>query len=67
MQVIGHAIESPNGRIWGELALPYTAAEKGSAIANAPLPLVIYSHGFNSSGSRGLRFAEAVTQAGFAL
>lgn len=67
MQVIGHAIESPNGRIWGELALPDTAAEKGGAIANAPLPLVIYSHGFNSSGSRGLRFAEAVTQAGFAL
>lgn len=44
-----------------------TAPSTNNSLADAPLPLVIFSHGFNSSGSRGLRFAEAVTRAGFAL
>lgn len=81
MRVIEHAIESPKGLIWGELALPDAATEKDASASagdasgasadsdsgSSPLPLVIYSHGFNSSGERGLRFAEAITQAGFAL
>ncbi|WP_293825909.1 alpha/beta fold hydrolase [uncultured Parolsenella sp.] len=80
MQVVEHIIESEKSRIVGDLALPDVAAEKDGAAtapekdaaaaekgASTPLPLVIFSHGFNSSGSRGLRFAEAVCAAGFAL
>ena len=43
------------------------APSTNNSLADAPLSLVIFSHGFNSIGSRGLRFAEAVTRAGFAL
>lgn len=62
MRIVEHPIESPRGRIWGQLALPDNATT-----SSAPLTLVIFSHGFDTSGSRGLRFAEAVTAAGFAL
>mgnify|MGYP004488506101 CR=1 FL=1 len=69
MHIVEHPIESPHGRIFGKLALPdgATGTPGTSDAPGAPLPLVIYSHGFDSSGERGLRFAEAVTHAGLAL
>lgn len=70
MHIVEHPIESPRGRIWGELALPggsKDALPDATAESTAPLPVVIFSHGFDTSGMRGLRFAEAVTDAGLAL
>lgn len=69
MYIVERSIESPRGRIFGKLALPdgATGTPGASDTPGTPLPLVIYSHGFDSSGERGLRFAEAITHAGLAL
>lgn len=58
MRIIDKPVESPRGRIWGELILP-------NATPDAPLPLVIYSHGFDAD--HALKFADAITGAGLAL
>lgn len=63
MRIIEKPIESARGRIWGKLILP----DAMPGVPNAPLPLVIYSHGFDAGADHALKFADAITAAGLAL
>lgn len=63
MRIIEKPVESARGRIWGELILP----DAMPGVPDAPLPLVIYSHGFDADADHALKFADAITGAGLAL
>ncbi len=63
MRIIEKPVESPRGRIWGELILP----DAMPGALDVPPPLVIYSHGFDADADHALKFADAITAAGLAL
>ena len=54
--------QSPNGRIWGRLYLPYTSAYS----KDGRLPIVIMAHGFGSSFAETMPYAECLAKNGIA-
>ena len=54
--------QSPNGKIWGRIYLPYVSEYSNQG----KLPIVIMAHGFGSSFNEHLRYAECLAKHGIA-